>query len=186
MLALDPERLEARSSQHEYSIDPAQTSLGASGCNPENQGGFELEWRPERPTNWNRQMPKKREPNCNRWVIRVVNRIRHLHFFSEKIKRVSITVSTWLAKIVNPAIILDPSQLTVVGNVTPDQVFSHAIPSGSLRPKHVRARIYPSNGCVSQSVLPKTWIERQNVRIRITGRFGSRPIPGKGTTCSDA
>ena len=100
-----------------------------------------------------------------------------------KIKSVSVTVSTWFSKIVNPAIILNPSQLTVIGNVAPNQILSYPIPCRSLRPKHVRTCVYSSNGCIAQAVLPKARIQRQNVRIGISCGGKSRPVTGISITC---
>ena len=105
-----------------------------------------------------------------------------------EVKGVSIAVSTGLSKVVHPAIVLNPSQLAIIGNVAPDQVLSYAVPSRPLGPKHVRTGIYSADGCIAQTIFPESRIQDQNVGIGVTRRVGSRPIPGiQGTHgCADA
>ena len=63
-----------------------------------------------------------------------------------EVKCIAVAVSRWGSELRHTVIVLNPPQLNVIGNVTPNQITTDAIPRWTLRPQHVFAVVDPPDG----------------------------------------
>ena len=68
------------------------------------------------------------------------------------------------------AVLLEPAQLHVVGDITPDEIATHSTPGRTLGPKGPFMETL--DGGIAELVLRKALVENDNVRFRVTYRRG--------------
>src|SRR4026209_546557 len=80
------------------------------------------------------------------------------------VERIAVAVVRWQPEYAHAAVVLQPSQLPVVGDVAPDQVSSLRVPGRSLRPKCAGPQPLDRRIGLRQTV--ETRVNRNDVRVQ--------------------
>jgi len=90
------------------------------------------------------------------------------------VKRVAIAIVRWVTEHAYVSIFGKPSMLDVVRNVAPDEVAPNAIPGRTFGPQHSCVQALDSS--VAEFVFRETWIQNNDVSIRIANGRSTLPI----------
>src|ERR1017187_7551756 len=91
------------------------------------------------------------------------------------VEGIAVAVTRGLAHDADVAVVLQPAQLAVIGNVAPDEVTPDAVPRRTLGPQV--AGIEPLNRRIADLGL-ELLVEDHNVGVRIARRSLAAPVPG--------
>ena len=91
------------------------------------------------------------------------------------VEGIAVGMIRWLAEYAHVAVLLEPAQLAVIGDVAPEQVAPDSVPSRAFGPQHVGAVVETLDRGVAELGL-ETLVERDDVWIGITGRHAAGPI----------
>src|SRR5208282_5270364 len=75
------------------------------------------------------------------------------------VERVAVGVAGGVADDADVAVVLDPAELDVIGDVGPDEVLTNAVPGGALGPEH--ARVQASDGGIADLDLGEALVENE-------------------------
>src|SRR6185503_18147239 len=90
------------------------------------------------------------------------------------VEGVAVAVAGRLAKHADMPVVLDPAELTVVGDIAPDEVAAHAVPGDAFCPE--QPGVQPLDGCVADLVFLEALVQHHDVGIRITNGLLACPI----------
>src|ERR1039458_1858766 len=91
------------------------------------------------------------------------------------VEGIAVAVTRGLAHDADVAVVFQPAQLAVIGNVAPDAVTRDAVPRRTLGPQV--AGIKPLNRRIADLGL-ELLVEDHNVGVRIARRSPAAPVPG--------
>ena len=91
------------------------------------------------------------------------------------VEGIAVGIIRRLTEDADVAVLLEPAQLAVVGDVAPEQVAPDSVPSRAFGPQHVRVVVETLDRGVAELGL-ETLVERDDVWIGITGRHAAGPI----------
>src|SRR5438132_1604812 len=94
------------------------------------------------------------------------------------VEGVAVAVAGRIPKYRDASIILDPSHLHVVRDITPNQISADTIPCRPFGPQ--RPKVQTPNDRVADDKSAEPVIQSDNIRIRILNRILSRVVPRRG------
>src|SRR5262249_38167113 len=95
------------------------------------------------------------------------------------VEGVAVAVAGGAAHHADVAVVVEPAELDVVGDVAPDEIVADAVPGRPFSPEH--AGVQPLDRRIADLVLLKAFVERDEVRIGIAdGRLAGPGAVGGG------
>ena len=94
------------------------------------------------------------------------------------VERVAVAIAAGFAEEGHPIVVLNPSHLQVVRDVAENKVAPDAVPRAALGPKRIGVGVKTLERRVAEFVLVEPRIQRNEVGIRIAGRFVAAPVTG--------
>ena len=96
------------------------------------------------------------------------------------VERIAIAITCRLPHDTHVAVLFQPAELSVLGNIAPDQVSAYAIPGRPLGPE--AARVEPLNRRVANLVFREPRVDDNKVRVGVAARRCVGPVltPGRG------
>ena len=95
------------------------------------------------------------------------------------IKRIAVGVVGGRVEDADVAVLLEPAQVPIVGDIAENQVAPAAVPCGPFGPK--QARVQPLDGCALDPVLVEPLVQGDDVRIGIMNGVLAAPVALPGT-----
>jgi len=99
-----------------------------------------------------------------------------------EVERVAVAVAGRFAKHAHMAVLFQPPQLDVVGNVAPQEIPANATPRRPFRPQ--RAGMQALDRGVAKLVLLEPRVQHLDVGVGITNRLGIRTVFAGGRVAS--
>ena len=100
------------------------------------------------------------------------------------VERIAVGVAGRAAHHADMAVVLEPAELDVVGDIGPDEVFADAVPGRPLGPEH--AGVQPPDRGVADLDLGEPLVENDHVGVGVANRLGVRPVaPGRRRAVDD-
>jgi hypothetical protein len=90
------------------------------------------------------------------------------------IESIAVAVMSRLAEVADVAVLFEPAQLAVVGNVAPDQVLAFAAPGWPFGPQH--SGMDALDGGVANLVFGEALVEDDDVRVGIARGILAAPV----------
>src|SRR5262249_15789593 len=91
-----------------------------------------------------------------------------------EVEGIAIAVAGRLAHDADVAVVVEPAELHVVGDVAPDEVLADAAPGRPFRPEH--AGVQTLDGRVADLVLAEGRVEADEVRVGVADGFLAAPV----------